>query len=120
LAARLRNLLGSNYKFEKAASNRIAARVLNVGMTRENHRASSKRRHGSDETLGATERMEIYCAAHPGSPTATRHPQLLFRDHLWIALLGPSLEKGITGIGPTIEAALRAFDIQYLTVIRDG
>jgi hypothetical protein len=65
------------------------------------------------------EQIEIYCAAHPGSPAAKRHPQLLFRDQLWIALLGPSVEKGIIGIGPTIEAALRAFDSRYVKVIMD-
>jgi hypothetical protein len=58
--------------------------------------------------------MELYCAAHPGSPSAMRRPQLFFRSDLWIALLGPSLEEGIVGIGPTVAAALRAFDAQYL------
>jgi len=36
------------------------------------------------------------------------------RGDLWIAVLGPSVEKGIVGIGPSVEAALRAFDAQYL------
>jgi hypothetical protein len=45
-------------------------------------------------------------------------PQLLFRSELWIALLGPSMEEGIVGIGPTVAAALRAFDAQYLTGLR--
>lgn len=43
-----------------------------------------------------------------------RHPVLFFRGDLWIALLGPSVEEGIVGIGPTVAAALRAFDAQYL------
>jgi len=64
------------------------------------------------------ERMDLYCAAHPGSPTTARRPQLLYRGQLWIALLGPSVEEGIVGIGPTIEAALRAFDAQYLAGLR--
>jgi len=83
----------------------------------ENSKAS--RRNGSDETPGAMEQIEIYCAAHPGSPAAKRHPQLLFRDQLWIALLGPSVEKGIVGIGHTIEEALRAFDSRYLMTAKD-
>ena len=62
----------------------------------------------------AIEQMKLYCDAHPGSPSDIRHPQLLFRSDLWIALLGPSLEEGIVGIGPTVPAALRAFDAQYL------
>ena len=60
------------------------------------------------------ERMDLYCAAHPGSPSAARQPRLVYRGQLWIALLGPSVEEGIVGIGPTVEAALRAFDAQYL------
>jgi hypothetical protein len=67
-----------------------------------------------DETMAATERMELYCARHPGSPSAVRRPQLMTRGQLWITLLGPSVEEGIVGIGPTVEAALRAFDAQYM------
>lgn len=69
-------------------------------------------------TLAAMDRMELYCAAHPGSPSAGRRPQLLCRGQLWVALLGPSVEEGIVGIGQTVEAALRAFDAQYLAGLR--
>ena len=66
----------------------------------------------------AMEQMELYRRAHPGSPSAVRPPRLFFRSELWIALLGPSIEEGIVGIGPTVEAALRAFDAQYLAGLR--
>jgi hypothetical protein len=33
-------------------------------------------------------------------------------------LLGKSVRDGIAGFGPTIEAALRAFDAQYLQTLR--
>jgi len=72
-------------------------------------------RHILDQTLAAMDQMDSYCKAHPGNPSAVRRPQLLLRGQLWIALLGPNMEEGIVGIGPTIEAALRAFDTQYLT-----
>jgi hypothetical protein len=62
----------------------------------------------------ASEEMESYCAAHPGSPSAVRRPALSIRGELWIALLGPSIEKGIVGIGSTVEAALHAFDSKYM------
>ena len=62
----------------------------------------------------ALEEMKSYCAAHPGSPSATRRPALSIRSGLWIALLGPCLEEGIVGIGYTVELALRAFDTQYM------
>ena len=67
-----------------------------------------------DPLLVVSEEMQSYCLAHPGSPSAVRQPQLSSRGDLWIALLGPSVEKGIVGIGPSVEAALRAFDTQYL------
>jgi hypothetical protein len=64
------------------------------------------------------EQMELYCAAHPRSPSAVRRPRLFVRGELWIALLGPSVEEGIVGIGSTLTAALRAFDTQYLAGLR--
>jgi hypothetical protein len=71
-----------------------------------------------DFAAAAMEQMELYCIAHPGSPSAVRRPRLLFRSELWIALLGPSIEEGIVGIGPTVAAAVRAFDSQYLAGLR--
>ena len=79
---------------------------------------ASPRQRIMDYAATATEQMELYCAAHPGSPSAVRRPQLSFRSDLWIALLGPSVEEGIVGIGPTVSAALRAFDTQYLAGLR--
>lgn len=71
-----------------------------------------------DYAAAAIEQMKQYSAANPGSPSAMRRPQLFVRGDLWIALLGPNLEEGIVGIGPTIAAALRAFDAQYLAGLR--
>jgi hypothetical protein len=68
-------------------------------------------------TLAAMQEMHSYCLAHPRSPSAVRRPQLSVRGDLWIALIGPSVEKGIVGIGPSVEAALRAFDAQYLSFL---
>ena len=71
-----------------------------------------------DYAVAAMEQMELYWEAHPGSPSAVRRPKLFVRGDLWIALLGPSVEEGIVGIGPTVTAALRAFDAQYLAGLR--
>lgn len=71
-----------------------------------------------DHAAAATEQMELYCRARPGSPSAVRRPQLFLRGELWIAVLGPSVEEGIVGIGATVAAALRAFDSQYLAGLR--
>src|SRR6516165_11934520 len=70
--------------------------------------------HRCDAAQMAFEEMRSYCGAHPGSPAAVRRPVLSIRSGLWIALLGPSLEEGIVGIGYTVESALRAFDVQYM------
>jgi hypothetical protein len=76
---------------------------------------SPRPRRVVDTAIAASEQMKRYCAIHPGSPSAMRSPQLFCRGELWIAVLGPSVEEGIVGIGPTVAAALRAFDVQYLT-----
>src|SRR2546430_9654076 len=85
---------------------------------KKNNGHISHRRHVADYASAAMEQMELYCAAHSGSPSAVRRPRLLFRSELWIALLGPSVEEGIVGIGPTVMTALRAFDAQYLAGLR--
>src|SRR5262245_43846521 len=43
---------------------------------------------------------------------------LSFRNGLWIALLSPSVEEGIVGLGDSVEVALRAFDAQYNVRLR--
>jgi hypothetical protein len=81
-----------------------------------NRNGQTPHRHGSvDYAAAAIQQMEIYCTAHPESPSAIRRPKLFVRSDLWIALLGPNIEEGIVGIGPNVAAALRAFDTQYLT-----
>jgi hypothetical protein len=54
----------------------------------------------------------------PGARPRCAALNYFLRSELWIALLGPSIEEGIVGLGPTIEAALRAFDAQYLAGVR--
>src|SRR5213080_571866 len=85
---------------------------------KKNNGHISRGRYVPDYASSAIEQMELYCVAHPGSPSAVRRPRLFFRSELWIALLGPNIEEGIVGIGSTIAAALRAFDTQYLAGIR--
>ena len=61
-----------------------------------------RRRRVVDYAAAAVEQMKHYCVERPGSPSAVRRPELLFRGDLWIALLGPNMEEGIVGIGPTV------------------
>jgi hypothetical protein len=74
--------------------------------------------HAVDRTLAAMQEMERYCAAHPQSPAATRRPRLSIRSRTFVALLGPAIEEGIAGFGDSVQAALRAFDVQYSRSLR--
>jgi hypothetical protein len=65
----------------------------------------------------AAQRAELYCELHPRGPSAVRAPKLFMRSGVWIALLGRSVSDGIAGFGPTIEAALRAFDVEYINAL---
>ena len=70
------------------------------------------------DLAAAKQRAELYYELHPGSPSAVRAPRLFTRSGVWIALLGRTVRDGIAGFGPTVEAALRAFDDQYLNSLR--
>jgi len=70
------------------------------------------------DQLAARQRAELYCELHPGSPSAIRCPKIFMKSGVWTALLGNSIRQGIAGFGPTVEAALRAFDRQYLNYLR--
>jgi hypothetical protein len=70
------------------------------------------------DKIAARQRAELYYELHPGSPSAVRMPKLCARSGVWVALLGRSVADGIAGFGPTIEAALRAFDAQYINALR--
>jgi hypothetical protein len=111
----------------------LAARITDAGYRKKPHPIlhnhafyTRMKKNGStplgrripDYGLPAMEQMELYCQAHPGSPSAVRRPRLFVRGELWIAVLGPSVEEGIVGIGSTVTAALRAFDAQYLAGLR--
>lgn len=69
------------------------------------------------DRIAANQRADLYYELHPGSPSAVRFPKLFVGSGVWIALLGQSVRNGIAGFGPTIEAALRAFDTQYLLTL---
>lgn len=66
----------------------------------------------------AIESVKSYFAAHPGSPSAVQRPLLFRYGKVWTASLVPNLREGIAGFGPTVDAALRDFDAQYLCVLR--
>ena len=72
----------------------------------------------NDRTPDAMREFERYCEIHSNGPAAVRRPKLLLRGKTYIVLLGNSVADGIVGLGATVYAALRAFDLQYLKTIR--
>ena len=63
-----------------------------------------------------SQRIDLYAAAYPASPSAVCRPRVFHRSDTWIALLADGQE--IIGYGDTIEAALRKFDARYLAALR--
>ena len=70
------------------------------------------------ESAEAMAEMERYCEEHPRSPSAVRRPRVMIRGRNCVALLGSTLEDGIAGIGTSVRAALRAFDLQYVNSLK--
>ncbi len=70
------------------------------------------------DSAAAMAEMERYCEEHPRSPSAVRRPRVMIRGRNCVALLGSTLEDGIAGIGTSVRAALRAFDLQYLNSLK--
>ncbi|MFN2509126.1 MAG: hypothetical protein ABR589_10190 [Chthoniobacterales bacterium] len=77
-----------------------------------------RRQEEAERQAVAEAEMEQYCAAHPRSPAAVRRPRILLRGSSCVALLGSTLQEGVAGIGSTVDAALRAFDLQYRNSLR--
>lgn len=84
-------------------------------MSKPQRQTTTQRNHRFRNT---NEQMEQYFADHPRSPSAVRRPQIFHRSGTFVALLGLNLQNGIAGLGNTVEAALRAFDMQYLRALR--
>jgi hypothetical protein len=74
--------------------------------------------HRVNKTALTLREMDHYFRAHPGSPSAVRRPHLYLEGATFVALLGPNVKEGIVGLGMTIEAAFRAFDLQYSRLVR--
>jgi len=79
-----------------------------------NGAANRNDRQCVDQTLMAMREMERYCAAHPGAPVSLRHLDSSFAGAPLSRYSAQVLVKGIAGFGDTVQAALRAFDRQYL------
>ena len=70
--------------------------------------------NGNDE---AVLQVDQYLVDHPGGPSAVRRPKVFGEGDTFIVLLGRDVQHGIVGLGNTVENALRAFDLQYLSML---
>lgn len=75
---------------------------------------------GKEEEREAAALLELeqYCQEHPRSPSAERRPRVMVRGSTFVALLGSTLEDGVAGLGSSVRAALRAFDVRYLNSLK--
>jgi len=69
---------------------------------------------------GAALLVEQYLVDDPGSPSAVRRPKVFREGDTFVVLLGRDVQHGIVGLGNTVENALRAFDLQYLSMRSPG
>jgi hypothetical protein len=88
---------------------------LTVGMNRRELHSLDLGLNGDN---GAALLVEQYLVDHPGSPSAVRRPKVFREGDTFIVLLGRDVQHGIVGLGNTVENALRAFDLQYLSMRR--
>ena len=78
--------------------------------------ADEYRKLVNEETI--SQRIALYAAAYPGSPSAVCRPRLFRRTDTWIAFLSSGIGQEVIGYGDTVEAALRQFDARYLAALR--
>jgi len=91
------------------------ASVYRLGLNRRELHLLGVQFNGNDE---AVLQVDQYLVDHPGSPSAVRRPKAFREGDTFIVLLGRDVQHGIVGLGNTVENALRAFDLQYLSMRR--
>ncbi len=69
----------------------------------------------SIEALPTKKRKEIeeFLSKHPLSPAGRLRPRIGLNGTTWYALLGPNVQEGKVGFGPTPVTALRAFNRNF-------
>ena len=87
-------------------------------MEKSMYLSTKKSKQVEEQEAAALIELQRYCEEHPRSPTAIRRPKLVLRGRSWVALRGYTMQDGIAGIGGSVAAALRAFDVQYLNSLK--
>ena len=60
------------------------------------------------------EDVEDFLKAHPRSPAAQLRPKLGVVGSVWLAYIGPKLQPGTSGLGPTPREALEDFNLRFM------
>ena len=60
------------------------------------------------------EDVEDFLEAHPRSPAAQLRPKFGVVGSVWLAYIGPKLQRGCTGLGPTPRQALEEFNLRFI------
>ena len=86
---------------KKTTSNSTQSCVLHTNEEKRVH--TSRGRHITDYALAAMEQMELYCQAHPGSPSAVRRPDYLFAASFGSHCSAQASKKGSLALGPPLQ-----------------
>ncbi len=63
------------------------------------------------------EDVKEFLENHPGSPAARLRPRMGMVGELWLAFVGPKLQRGATGLGQTPRDALKDFNQHFMEPI---
>jgi hypothetical protein len=66
--------------------------------------------------------VEDFLETHPRSPAAQLRPKLGVLGTVWLAYIGPNLQRGASGLGQTPRDALEDFNLRFMEplVSRNG
>src|SRR5262245_24715794 len=60
------------------------------------------------------EDVEDFLETHPRSPAAQLRPKFGVLGSVWLAYIGPKLQRGASGLGPTPRDALEDFNLRFM------
>ena len=60
------------------------------------------------------EDVEDFLETHPRSPAAQLRPKLGVVCSVWLAYIGPKLQRGASGLGQTPRDALEDFNLRFM------
>ena len=63
------------------------------------------------------EDVEEFLENHPGSPAVRLRPRMGMVGDLWLAFVGPKLQRGATGLRQTPRDALKDFNQHFMEPI---